>query len=146
MYRTFAYLVVCGLGIAALVSAVTALPSVSGQALETPEGPRGAQGMQRIIAELSAPPLAVVYGNLAAMPPLQRTIALRVAQVRIALEQAVFIAQVTAPEIGARVTARSQMTVNSVGLVVSAEKVPLIRALRGVKAVYADPTVERDRP
>jgi hypothetical protein len=146
MHKTFLCLVACGLGVAALLGAASALPLVAAQGLETPEGPRGAQGIQRIIVELSAPPLAVVYGNLANAPALQREIALRVAQIRIALEQALFIAQVTAPEVGATVTGRSQMSVNSVSLAVSAEKVPLIRMLRGVKAVYADPAVERNRP
>lgn len=146
MHRTFLCLVACSLGVAALLGAANALPLVAAQGLETPEGPRGAQSTQRIIVELSAPPLAVVYSNLANASALQREIALRVAQIRIALEQALFVAQVTAPEIGATVTGRSQMTVNSVSLVVSAEKVPLIRALRGVKAVNADPAVERNRP
>ncbi len=144
MHKISLYLLACGMAVAALWGAASALSQVSAQGLETPEGPRGAQSTRRIIVELSAPPLSVVYARLQGMPTLQREVALRVAQVRIALEQALFIAQVTQPTIGAVVTGRTQTAVNSVGLAVSAEKVPLIKALRGVKAVYADPTVERN--
>jgi sulfite reductase beta subunit-like hemoprotein len=146
MYRNFVQLAACGLSLIALLSLITAAPQRSAQGLETPEAPQGAQSIRRIIVELSAPPLSVVHSRVAAAPALQRELALRVGQIRIALEQALFIAQVTDARIGAVVTGRAQMTVNSVSLAVSAEKIPLISALRGVKAVHPDPTVERGRP
>ncbi len=146
MYRNFVQLAACGLSLLALLSLITAAPQRSAQGLETPEAPQSAQRIRRIIVELSAPPLSVVHSRVAAAPALQRELALRVGQIRIALEQALFIAQVTDARIGAVVTGRAQMTVNSVSLAVSAEKIPLISALRGVKAVHPDPTVERGRP
>ena len=146
MYRNFVQLAACGLSLIALLSLITAAPQRAAQGLETPEAPQGAQSIRRIIVELSAPPLSVVHSRVAAAPALQRELALRVGQIRIALEQALFIAQVTDARIGAVVTGRAQMTVNSVSLAVSAEKIPLISALRGVKAVHPDPTVERGRP
>jgi hypothetical protein len=146
MHRNFVQLAACGLSVMALVSLITATPQHSAQGLETPSAPQGAQRVRRIIVELSAPPLSVVYSSVVGAPAPQRELALRIGQIRIALEQALFIAQVTDVRIGAVVTGRAQMTVNSVSLSVSAEKIPLISALRGVKAVHPDPTVERGRP
>lgn len=146
MHKSFAQLAACGLSAIVFLSLFTALPRHSAQGLETPEAPQGAQAIRRIIVELSSPSLSVVYSSVADAPALQRDLALRIGQIRIALEQALFIAQVTDAHIGAVVTGRAQMTVNSVSLAVSAEKIPLISALRGVKAMYPDPTVERGRP
>ncbi|PJF37125.1 MAG: hypothetical protein CUN49_01940 [Candidatus Thermofonsia Clade 1 bacterium] len=146
MHKIFLQVAAFGVVIAALLSVAITWTQSYAQGLGTPESPSGAQGMRRIIVELSAPPLVAVYNSLADRPALQRDLLMRVAQLRIALEQAIFIAQVTDARIGALVTGRAQMTANSVSLSVRAEKVPLIGALRGVKAVYPDPTVERNRP
>jgi hypothetical protein len=148
MHKTFVQLVVCGFGAAVLLSTVSALSLTAAvaQGLETPNAPSGTANQRRVIVELSAPPISVVFGGVANAPALQRDLALRVAQVRIALEQALFIARVTDQSIGGVVTGRAQMTVNSVSLLVSAEKLPLIIALPNVKAVHPDLPVERNRP
>lgn len=148
MHKTFVRLIVCGVGVAVLLSAVNALPFTAAlaQGLETPKTPQGMTNQRRVIVELSAPPISAVFGGVANAPAVQRDLALRVAQVRIALEQALFIARVTDQSIGAVVTGRTQMSVNSVSLTVSAEKLPLISALPNVKAVHPDLTVERNRP
>lgn len=148
MHKTFVQLVVCGFGVAVLLGTVSALSLTAAvaQGLETPKAPQGTASQRRVIVELSAPPISVVFSGVANAPALQRDLALRVAQVRIALEQALFIVRVTDQSIGAVVTGRAQMTVNSVSLLIHTEKLPLISTLPNVKAVHPDLTVERNRP
>ncbi len=96
----------------------------------------------RLIIELTEAPLAKVVDSKGFWGMLR----IAAQRQRIAAQQNAVIARLIAPDIGAIILSRTDLIINSLTIEVSANKVPLIRQIPGVKAIYPALTVNPADP